>query len=209
MGQISDRGPSHKQLELLRQHAIHLYKSDLLRSLWTVQNDTLAEEGEKQTRRSQIQAKLKRLQPGKGNTIGAIMSRDKGLLTEPADIARELRRHWQEVFSQGDIDKVTLNNWLREELPGGGPWTNSEEDWYPSREDFHKAVKKASKSMPGPDGLQYGVWKCLGEFGANILFDVAEEMKFADLHRNCADSKETFDYRHPNAFNLGNLFFVA
>ena len=66
-----------------------------------------------------------------------------------------------------------------------------------TRKSIEKAVRRASRSSPGPDGIPYAAWKRLGKVGTDILFEAAELL-----------GKESIDEIDDHSFNIGDMVFL-
>ena len=198
----------HGNLSKCKDHAVDLYRTQVLEDMHRAQ----AEEGSisddiTRNRKSKIQMKLQRLKPGSCNSIAAMLCADGKLITDAGDIARELHRHWHQVFQAKTMDSNMLKRWLQEELQGEQAFNPGMEDFDLTLADIEKSVKNAPATMPGPDGIPYLAWKRLGILGADCLFhattalnkeDAGERLSYADAHSG--------DGNHN--FNIGNMVFL-
>ena len=60
--------------------------------------------------------KLKRLIPGANTSLSAVLGEDGKVLTDTGEMAAALIAHWQEVFTQREVDIKLLDQW-HESLP--------------------------------------------------------------------------------------------
>ena len=122
-----------------------------------------------------------------------------------------LREHWGQVFGAGNVDTELLDLWLKEVFPDGGngrvaqglPCKRSRL-WRLRRDDIAEAIKSASKSMPGPDGVPYQAWRALGPIGVELLFEAAEALESTDCGRLLQEAESVPD-ELGHSFNLGLL----
>jgi len=121
-------------------------------------------------KREQIDKRLARLLPGAISSIGALVCPDGTLLTEDDDIAKELARHWGEVFAEKPIDKDLLRAWLEGISPLELDATDPSWDLLPS--SVADAIRFATESSPGPDGIPYKAFKACS-LSLDILVAVA------------------------------------
>ena len=105
------------------------------------------------------------------------------MVTDAADMATALRKHWGPVFSKRRCDREKLHQWMQEDLPkqqgattveGLPPATDPR--WAPRRADIRKAVANSPNSMPGPDGIPFMAWRQLGELSTTVLFEALKDI---------------------------------
>ncbi len=94
---------STDKFEQLRQHAILLHRSSLLEELRDIHRpDNVEDDTSQAYRKSKVQAKLNNLKPGHCSVVGAILSQEGILLTDPREIAQGqiLERSFQQKTYQ-------------------------------------------------------------------------------------------------------------
>ncbi|CAK0890248.1 unnamed protein product, partial [Prorocentrum cordatum] len=125
--------------------------------------------------RESIAMKIRRLKPGGTAQLRAIRKPDGSVTTDPEQIADALAQHWRLAFGRQDIDQDALSEWLREAAPTWerSPLPRGSEFWHTTRADIAWAVRTASNSAPGPDGIPACLWKRLGSLAVDALEDVA------------------------------------
>ena len=152
---LDDDLKQHGGLRNIKQHAVELYRSQILEELRSIQADEgVVGEDIQRNRKSRVQFKLQRLRPGSCNSIAVLLCQDGTLATDSKAIAKELHRHWHQVFQARPMDDGLLQKWLQEEIGdeevfGGGDPSRFELQ----QEDMQKAIKRAPATMPGPDGI--------------------------------------------------------
>ena len=170
----------------MRQHALELHRTNVLEDLRAIQaDDGKVDEDIQRVRRSRVQAKLQRLKPGTSNTIAVLKCADGSLATEPREIARELQRHWGQVFQQKPCDQNMLERWLQEELHGNPAFQADQEQCKLLLKDIQLAISRAPATMPGPDGIPYSAWKRLGILAADVLFAAAQALGGEHASKTC------------------------
>ena len=125
------------------------------------------------------------MKPGACNSLAVLQSRTGTLLTDPEAIATELHDYWRNTFLATPTDQHTRQAWLRTDIGTPGPWHNtSEEQWQITHSSIARALKKSSKSAPGPDGIPYLAWQKLGKISEHILFEVALAIGDKPIHHH-------------------------
>jgi exonuclease III len=198
-------------LQAVRQHAIELARTAVADDIHKLYRDRQQlDEMQRTVRRDSIQLRLKRLVPGAASALNAVCTADGSITTEPVAMADALRSHWGPTFAARAIDGDMLNAWLQEVYPDGGsgyavsglPCPTSDA-WRVDRESIEKAVTISSDSMPGPDGIPYVAWRCLGPLGIDILLDAASTLASPDGPRLMQNANGASSDDHE--FNLGIL----
>ena len=135
----------------------------------------------------------------------------------PIDMIGVLQEYWAEVFRERGIDEAKLKGWLEERYPaeaiptralqrnteGQHHWrvglpTEASQQWEVKKSDLANSIKQSKNSAPGPDGLPHKVWRELGGFGLDILWDAMQE-----LHEECAPALLHEAYGTDHTFNEG------
>lgn len=85
------------------------------------------------------------------------------VVTDPAGVAGELRRHWAAVFSHKEVSESKREDWLRSI---GDEWDTTALPRVPdarrvSCKDVYWAIRCTKPSAPGPDGMNNKVWQRL------------------------------------------------
>ena len=145
-------------------------------------------------KREHILRQLKRIHGGSTGAIKAMRDTAGEVHTEPQAMVGTLQQHWEEVFTKKEVDEGMLERWLSEMYPKGagnprkrdahgrtgwrfGLPPENDGRWQITKKDVARATKMSKDSAPGPDGLPHKVWKELGEFGTDILFEAMGELQ--------------------------------
>jgi len=126
-----------------------------------------------------ILKKLKRLSPCESSSINCVKDSEDNFHSTPEAMAKALCDHWKHVFKESDCDQALLNEWMNtlfgDRQDSGwstGLAAKNSRCWKIKRRHLNRAIAMAKGSMPGPDGTPAITYKVLGEFGADILWDV-------------------------------------
>ncbi len=196
------------RLEPLRSHAVELARASIVEELRAIQNDEgTVDDSVQRTRRSRVEVRLQKLRPGACTGIAAVQCQDGSMASDPASIARELRRYWGDIFQARPHDANLLEDWIKEELKGRHSVFGDEVDWLLSVQDIIKAINKAPNTMPGPDGIPYRAWKRLGPFGADMLHRAALALSQEDA-QHALRRAESGQALNSHSFNVGNMVFL-
>ena len=104
-------------LHSIRTHATVLVKANALEKLKALQEEAHnLREDEVRIKRSAIQKQLSALQPGKSNTLSAVLHHSGTVVSDPKSMADALRAHWKDIFSYKAVNEDLLNSWVKEEL---------------------------------------------------------------------------------------------
>ena len=132
-------------------------------------------------------------------------------MTSSDGIASSLRDHWETAFQQAPVDEADLQTWLQDVFPrtsssdsaSGLPPPHSAQ-WEIQREDVVEAISLSGSSSPGPDGIPYLAWKCLGSLGVDTLWNALRALLSTD---GAAQLLHAYSDRCLNGhdFNLGIL----
>ncbi len=205
----SDDLRQHGGLLKVKQHAVELYRLQMLEELRDIQADEgLVGEDIQRNRKARAQFKLQKLKPGSCNSIAVLLCQDGTLATTPKDIAKELHRHWHQVFQARPMDDGLLKQWLAEEFGTEKIFREGDGNNFDlQRDEMQKTIKNAPATMPGPDGIPYLAWKRLGILGTDCLFNAAVALgeEGAGNKLQAADLNSGRD-RHE--FNIGNMVFL-
>ena len=139
---------------------------------------------------------------------------DGTVQTAPAEVARILRRHWGDTFSARQLRTADIDEWLRHdcEAPDGlaaalRPLLADPSVWRVRMEDIVQAVKRTSRSAPGPDGIPYAAWRRLGPLGHDVLFSIAGILESPD-GRDALAANFPLDINGRSAFNAAIMVFL-
>jgi hypothetical protein len=198
-------------LEAVRNHAVQLARSSITNELKALDSSDL-DELQRANYKEHLLVRLKRLLPGASTGLNAMADDVGDITTDPRGMADILRNHWAKVFTQGDINRQLLNEWLNVELPrrvdglgaAGLPGT-SFQGWQIQREDVEHAVQKSGNSMPGPDRIPYKAWRALGDFGVDLLFDAMQTLAMDDADQFLDEAYDSDGGQRSHDFNLGLL----
>ena len=95
-------------------------------------------------RRDKVQARIRKLKPGNTSTVASLQTANGDIISDPKEIALELKRCWGDVFSYKHCDSVLLNAWLQEELGDAKPFGDTDTHiWRLSRKGMAKVVKRS------------------------------------------------------------------
>ena len=126
------------------------------------------DEHERAHRRGRIHQMLRRVAPGRTSSLQSVMAENGEILTEPAEMAEVLRRHWARVFARRRIDEDKLREWIQDDRPPVLPGPEAP-CWMPQLEHVRRALNHSPNSMPGPDGLTFLAWRRLGHLAEDVL----------------------------------------
>jgi len=221
---------SNGDLIKLKEKAAEMARENAVKKLRQLLEEDGEEEDEDERevarKRFQIGQSLKKLKPGSNSALAAVRDSDGEVHTDVKEMAKVLKKYWQDVFSDKKIDLRLLDAWIEEEA--GDPEgmqeklkALSQECWDLLPEDVHRAVRSAGKSAPGPDGLPYAAWKSLGILGESILWkagvllmsEQGEEALESAFGRGVSGSAEfnkalmVFLPKKPSGTWEGNSFF--
>ena len=194
-------------LTLLQDHALQLNRASTLQQLRQIQHDTPHEsEGVIQARRRQVQERIRRMKPGACNSVAVLQSRTGALLTSPEDIATELHDYWHDTFRSTPTDHDLRHTWFLTDVGSPGPWHDAlNHQWQVTHSSISRALKKSSKSAPGPDGIPYLAWQKLGKAAEHILHDVASAISNNPIASLAPAHVSLDSLTH---FNLGHMVFI-
>ena len=101
------------------------------------------------------------------------------MVTEPSNIARILRQHWEDIFKKRGVDSQLLEQWIRDDIHwriDEGAMPTPMRRTRVKLKHVKKALRKSGNSAPGPDGIPYSAWRAAGDEVAAVLFEALEEM---------------------------------
>ena len=126
-----------------------------------------------------ILKKLRRLCPCETSSINCVKDGNDIFHSTPEDMAKALCDHWRLVFSASSCDSEELSSWMNTlfDAREDGGWDTglapkSSRGWNIKKRHLRRAIAMAKNTMPGPDGIPSLTYKVLGDFGANILWEV-------------------------------------
>jgi hypothetical protein len=104
--------------------------------------------------------RLRKLLPGGSASLNTVCTPD-GLSTDPIDIATALRDHWGNVFKQKSTKLNVYRSWLAEDGFSLAVIGIQQDDprWTTKHSHVREAILEAKESFPGPESIQYKVWK--------------------------------------------------
>ena len=94
---------------------------------------------------------------------------------------------------------------LRRHRRGRIPLSQDSRQWSIGFKHTLRAIQHSNNSAPGPDGIPFGVWRALGQFGARVLADVAEVMEGGDAERQFVEAHFDEGDGLGHQFNLSTL----
>ena len=187
MHHLDPRDPEARSkpgISALKEHAVQLARQDTTEKVEALScTGDEAGEADRTHPKSNLLAKLKRLQPGGSNVLGAVQKSGGSVTNGACEMTAALRAHWEKVVRWLDT--------LRPDAPSSnindddigthsGFSSNVVRQWKVRRRDVLKALKCAGSSTPGPGGVPFGAWRALKELGVSILLDVAGAMEEDD-----------------------------
>jgi hypothetical protein len=104
---------------------------------------------------------------------------DGQIVTSVEGIGRCLNEHWQNVFSKRTTDEALRKDWLQNVKD---TLKVAREKLRPSRNDVEKAIREATDSACGPDGIPFCVFKRNESLAAELLHEVADAMLDGTSH---------------------------
>ena len=151
-------------------------------------------------------AKISKLKPGGRRQLNAIYDSNRRVVTDPKEIAKALKQHWERTFKKEPIDEQVLENWLRElrAQPDFQPVEQEERRWRLKRKDVVWAIGCAKRSAPGPDGLSADHWRALGRLATDTLYEAAKDLENETAQSSIRKADE-HTQTGENDFNLGIL----
>jgi len=186
------RGGNISALQLLKDKAIELFKKDVISDIEQGIKEETDEEGssekkdaKKAARNNQVASKLKRLKPGASNSLSAVRNLEGEVVTDSAEMAEALKKHWAKTFKASKINRTLLEQWLKEESQCNEPMgkdlpSQEDESWDLLPRHMKKAIDDSGVSRPGPDGIPYAAYKVLGVVGCSVLFRAAAALANED-----------------------------
>ena len=194
------------KLRRLKDHAVELARTQAMSEAELAQTSAqgASDDPHLSTRRKQRAARLLyRLLPGATTPLKAVQTANGNVVTEPADMAKVLRKHWAQVFKAAGVDETLLQQWVREDITRrrvDEEHQDTMQDVQLLREHMAQAFAQSNDSCPGPDGIPYGAWRALGDRAIDVLFDAALDLANPDNHVHV-------DTERPD-FNLSTLLFL-
>jgi hypothetical protein len=82
---------------------------------------------------------------------------DDTIITDEKKIAEAIKNHWETVFQEKPIRLRSLRRWLIKFKTRIGNIVDT--DWQITRAQVEIAIKQASASSPGPDGIPYAAYQ--------------------------------------------------
>lgn len=178
--------------ELMRL-AVQLSREELARELDILRTSGLEQDDPLHTKKkNSILCKFNRVLPGHPNSIGAIHREDGTITNYPGAMAEAIVEHWRRAFDEKPIDVGLLEQWLASvrQPPLDSPQSIASNPlphtrspriqlprrpsrWTIRRKDIAQAIRMSGNSSPGPDGIQFAVWRALKGVGSQTLYDVA------------------------------------
>ena len=161
--------------DMVRDHVVDLASHGLTARLQELRAMRNLGGEEYRSKKEQVLVRLKRLMPGNTSGLDALEDPvDKTVFTDPRDMARILTEHWGRVLTARPVNRSLLNTWLREM---NHKLAHASEDWKITQGHLSVSIRRAHETTPGPDGIPYCAYKCLGSYASSFLHDVAEDMQ--------------------------------
>jgi hypothetical protein len=82
---------------------------------------------------------------------------DSDIITDEKEIAVAIKTHWETVFQEKPIRLRSRRRWLNKFKTRIGNIVDT--DWQITRAQVEIAIKQASASSPGPDGIPYAAYQ--------------------------------------------------
>ena len=118
-----------------------------------------------------------RLAPGRSCQSFAIDNPAGEATTDPQEMLRLLRGHWEQVFKKTDVDRQLLGSWLQEDAQHLPP---DYHDYLPHdmvpKTIFRKAILLTGNSSPGRDGIPFKAWRRVVDLAAGVLEEAYKEL---------------------------------
>ena len=174
--------PVGPRLACVRRHVMELQKDFTMQELTSLHEDLKVLDPVQATRRRRKNHHLVcRLAPGRSCHNFAIDTPSGVATSDPKEMIRLLRNHWETVFRQKDIDLELLESWLRDDahhLPAN--YHEHLPHTVVPRETFKEAILHTGNSSPGRDGIPFKAWRRIadlasGAFEAAYLEIIAED----------------------------------
>ncbi len=116
------------------------------------------------------------------SNLNCLLVNDK-IDTDKNNIAKALVQHWGNVFSAKGINRTELRRWLKKYPIAISSVANA--DWQLTINHIDLAMKHASPSATGPDGIPYSAYQGCA-LASQILCEVALELlKGTTRPRSC------------------------
>ena len=107
--------------------------------------------------------------------IDCIWDHDKErVVNSTEDVIGAINKHWSKTFSRTFApDRQKMHEWL-EEFPREFEQTPLSE-WIPTRDDVFNAIRGASHSAAGPDGIPFEAFKAVPDTAADVIHAIIEK----------------------------------
>lgn len=139
---------------------------------------------------------LFKLAPGNASALSAVFTPNGSIVTDPSDIAKVLRSHWEGVFQARGVNACKLQQWIEDDMASRracGELRSKMKDVQLQRWHFQRALDLSNDSSPGPDGIPYGAWRALGDDAIDLLFEAALEMADPDFSVHMREEYSDFN----------------
>ena len=160
---------SHPSFELVKIHILELVTQEMPE----FSAPSLDEPEHISQKKYQNQMKqLKKLVPGSSAALTHLQDQNGTVFSDAASHAKILNSHWKQVFSKKAINKQLLKTWISEHTNTFAKDTS----WAFLESHVSDAIKYATHSAPGPDGIPYAAFKSTLELSTSILYNVGMAM---------------------------------
>ena len=99
------------------------------------------------------------------SAIAAVVKSDGIVTSDPTEMAEELSKHWQGVFSKAPPAQHPIETFMKENMPPFPPI-----DWHVTEDDFLAVLQQSGNTAPGPDGIPYGCWRKAPRWVQSLLY---------------------------------------
>jgi len=187
--------PAGPRLARVRRHIMELQKDFTMQELNSLHADLKDLDPDQASRRRRKNHQLVcRLAPGRSCKSFAIDAPSGEATSDPQEMIRLLREHWEQVFRRKEVDQRLLDSWLREDarhLPDDYA-DHLPHDAVP-RATFRKAILLTSNSSPGRDGIPFKAWRRMVDLASGAFEEAYKEMIAADGLAQVRDEWSSFN----------------
>jgi len=190
-------GNLSQDLQALRDHALDLARLQAVEDAEAAAR--LEADGDSRQaarRRKNASRLLFKLVPGNASALSAVFTPNGSIVTDPSDIAKVLRSHWEGVFQARGVNACKLRQWIEDDMASRracGELHSKMKDVQLQRWHFQRALDLSNDSSPGPDGIPYGAWRALGDDAIDLLFEAALEMVDPDFSVHMREEYSDFN----------------
>ena len=198
-------------LKQVKDHAVELAREDIGNDIANLRASGSGESNERIQQKEHILKKLRRLSPGETNQLKCLVDDEGNLHTDAKNMAKALCKHWREVFCKVPCDDSKFREWMDIlfEKSGDARWNTGlptdPNAWKIRRSHIVKAVKQATNSMPGPDGIPAMAYKAMGDMMIDLLEDMIGVLLSAEAEDVLTEAFSCMTLEERHAFNASIL----